>query len=294
MNAVATVQTAAERAERLVAAVRDDPTGRMRLASQTYPSQPRYRPYARAVVAFMRWQDARGVLNSPQHDDPGSPWWRAVNEDLLRDACEARIVADDGGAASGPTVERWIDFFHSPSARSWYVAHNASVVAGYLAHRDLASFEMPAERFFMNVVLLRVLYAQALVIDGRLALGRLAFLSGLIGHPRTRSPEALLAMTDVLPDVYPIAVRTVEEVIDRENPLGRVLDYAVIGVRADALYASAAHALGEPRLLDLVRDGAPVYAWPYAHRHVWQGPAANHLKSLLRFLTGPRVDGVTT
>ena len=37
------------------------------------------------------------------------------------------------------------------------------VVAGYLEHRDLAEAEDEAERFFMNVVLCRVLYAHALV-----------------------------------------------------------------------------------------------------------------------------------
>lgn len=295
MNAVARVETAADQAERLVAGVRDDPAARMRFAVDTYPDQQRYRPYARAVVAFMRWQDSRGVLNPLRGEHPGSPWWRAVNEDLLRDTCEARILVEHGGEASGPAVRRWIDFFRAPSARSWYLAHNGSVVAGYLAHRDLASFEMPAERFFMNVTLLRVLYAQALVFDGVLALGRLSFLSRLVGHPRTRSPEAFLAIADILPDVYPIESATVEEVIDRENPWGRILDYAVISARTDALYASAAHALGEPRLLDLVRAGAPVYAWPYESRHVWRSPgAARSLKSLLRFLTGPRIGRATT
>ena len=40
------------------------------------------RPYRRAVVAFMRWQQARGVLNPLDDDIRGSRWWRAVNEDL--------------------------------------------------------------------------------------------------------------------------------------------------------------------------------------------------------------------
>ena len=96
-------------------------------------------------------------------------------------------------------------FFNAPSAQTWYGAHNASVVAGYLAHSTLAALEPPAERFFMNVVLVRVLYAHALVLDGDLALGRLAFLARLIGHPRARGPQALLSMKDVLPDRYPIA-----------------------------------------------------------------------------------------
>ena len=179
-------QAAADAAQ-MVADVRDDPAGRIRLAADAYAfhrGDRRYRPYRRAVVAFMRWQQARGVLNPPHDDVPGSPWWRAVNEDLLRDTVEAKLLIQRGGGdPSRPSVTHWIGFFEAPSAQSWYLAHNASVVAGYLAHSDLATFEAPAERFFMNVVLVRLLYAHALVVDGDLALGRLSFLGQLIGHP---------------------------------------------------------------------------------------------------------------
>ena len=199
---------AAEEAARIVAAVRDDPAGRIRLAADAYAfgrGGRRYRPYRRAVVAFMRWQQARGVLNPLDDDIPGSPWWRAVNEDLLRDTLEAKLLIQRGdGQPSRPSVARWVSFFDAPSAQSWYGAHNASVVAGYLAHSALAALEAPAERFFMNVVLVRVLYAHALVLDGDLALGRLSFLARLIGHPRSRGPQALLSMKDILPDRYPI------------------------------------------------------------------------------------------
>ena len=86
-------------AAQTVAEVRDDPAGRIRLAADAYAfgrGGRRYRPYRRAVVAFMRWQQARGVLNSPDDDIPGSPWWRAVNEDLLRDTVEAKLLIQRG------------------------------------------------------------------------------------------------------------------------------------------------------------------------------------------------------
>ena len=283
---------AAEEAARIVAAVRDDPAGRIRLAADAYAfgrGGRRYRPYRRAVVAFMRWQQARGVLNPLDDDIPGSPWWRAVNEDLLRDTVEAKLLIQRGdGQPSRPSVARWVNFFDAPSAQSWYGAHNASVVAGYLAHAALAALEAPAERFFMNVVLVRVLYAHALVLDGDLALGRLSFLARLIGHPRSRGPQALLSMKDVLPDRYPIQGAGVEELIDSENRLGRMVDYGVIGVRVDALYATSARALGEPRLLDLIVDGAPAYAWPADQRHVWKPQPQRRFTSLIEFLTRPR------
>ena len=41
----------------------------------------------------------------------------------------------------------------------------------------------------MNVVLARVLYAHALVLDGDLALGRLSFIARLIGHPERGAPR---------------------------------------------------------------------------------------------------------
>lgn len=282
---------AADDAARAVAEVRDDPDGRIRLAAGAYAFRRggrRYRPYRKAVVAFMRWQQARGVLN-PQHADlPGSPWWRAVNEDLLRDTLEAKLlIGRGGGYPSRPTVARWVEFFDAPSARTWYGAHNASVVAGYLAHSALAALESPVERFFMNVVLVRVLYAHALVLDGNLALGRLSFLAGLIGHPRSRGPQALLSMKDVLPDRYPIQGVELQEVIDKESRLGRVMDYGVIRARVDGLYESSARALSQPLLVDLIRNGEPAYAWPADQRSVWAPRPREWLTSVIAFATRP-------
>ena len=280
----------------MIAGVRDDPEGRIRLAADAYAigrAQGRYRPYRLAVVAFMRWQKRRGVLNSPDSDAPGSPWWRAVNEDLLRDTVEAKLLVQRGGYdPSRPSVARWVNFFNSPSAQSWYLAHNASVVGGYLAHRELAMLETPAERFFMNVVLVRVLYVHALVLDGDLALGRLSFLGRLIGHPRARSPQALLAMKRVLPDSYPIKETEIDKLIEAENKLCRIMDYGVIGTRVDALYASSAHALDEPRLLGLVQGGAPSYAWPSDRREVWEPRLRGRFRSWIHSLTRPRRSGV--
>lgn len=288
--------SAAREAERMVVEVRDDPAGRIRLAAEAYSlggTRRRYRSYRRAVVAFMRWQQRRGVLNAADDAVPGSPWWRAVNENLLRDTVEAKLVVQWGGEPSRASVARWVDFFNAPSARSWYLAHNASVVAGYLAHRALARFETSAERFFMNVVLVRVLFAQMLVLDGSLALGRLSFLGRLMGHPRMRSPQALLAMRRVLPESYPIKETEIDEIINGENRLGRILDYGVIGARVDALYARSAHALDEPRLLSLIREGAPSYVWPADERQVWEPRPRWRLISLVHFLTRPRHSGVS-
>jgi hypothetical protein len=57
--------------------------------------------------------------------------------------------------------------------------------------------------------------------------------------------------------------------IEDEHRLSRMLDLAVIAPRLQSVYEWSAGALGEPRLLELVRDGSPVYAWPSEAREVW-------------------------
>jgi hypothetical protein len=126
---------AAAEALRGVAAVRDDPARRLGLASRFYDDRPgcvSIRSYRRAEMAFMRWQVRRGLLAAPDAPRPGSEWWRAINEGLLRDAWEAdQLLAGRPGPASRPSVSRWSGFLERPSAVAWYRAHNASIVAGY-------------------------------------------------------------------------------------------------------------------------------------------------------------------
>ncbi len=144
-------------------------------------------------------------------------------------------------------------------------------MGGYLQHRNLAEAESAPERFFMNVALARVLYAHALVGAPRLALGRLAPLGRLLGDPRLGMVGVFLSLRRVLPDRYPLAL-DVEGYIADEQRLGRVLDYAVIVPRLQRLYEWSAQDLDEPRLMELVRDGNPIYAWPFEERHVWRTP----------------------
>ena len=107
------------------------------------------------------------------------------------------------GPPSSPAVKNWLSFVDHPTARSWYRAHNASVVAGYLDHRGLAEEESSAERFFMNVVLCRVLYAHALVVAPRLSLGWLRPLAPLLGDPRLGMTSIFLQLSRVLPTSIP-------------------------------------------------------------------------------------------
>ncbi|MFJ6728450.1 hypothetical protein ACIQPQ_26495 [Streptomyces sp. NPDC091281] len=284
-------QTSAAWAAAQLAAVHDDPLGRIALLSRTYGGPlgraPRHLPFRRAAMSFMRWQAGRGVLNPLESGSPGSPWWRAVNDRLLLDGCEA--VARSGGlpgAPSSPSAALWSEFVRNPTSRTWYRAHNASIVSGYLEHRDLAAEESRTERFFLNVTLLRVLYAHALVAAPRLALGRFSFLGGPLGDPRLGMTGVFLSLGRVLPDRYPSG-KDLEFHLADEHRIARVIDYGVIRPRLQPLYEWSAREIGIPRLVDLVREGNPVYVWEYADREVWSPRGPLLPVRVLRRLTAP-------
>ena len=278
---------AAVRAGDIVAAVKDDPEQRLHLAARFYDQRiggHSIRPYRRAEIAFMRWQVRCGVLRATG----GSPWWRAVNAGLLRDAAEAGLLFDGApGEASSPSVRLWLAFLRAPAPERWYRAHNSSIVDGYLRHRDLVAGEGPLERFFMDVALLRVLYAHCLLARPRLALGRLAPLGGLLGDPRRRGADLFLSLKDVLPDTYPLAKVGIDKVLADENYLSRIMDYGIIVPRIGRLYRYAAEDLGVPAVAGLCNGEFPVYAWPYEQRHVWRTDRSPVAIALARALVGP-------
>jgi hypothetical protein len=149
-------------ADAQIAAARDDPAARLALMDRLFHGPTgrarRHLPFRRAALSFMRWQAQRGLLNPLEASPPGSVWWRAMNERLLRDGCEAiALVGGLRGDPSSQAVRLCLQFAAIPTPACWYRAHNASIVAGYLEHEGRASEENAPERFFMNVALARVL-----------------------------------------------------------------------------------------------------------------------------------------
>src|SRR6185369_10512329 len=96
-----------------------------------------------------------------------------------------------------------------------------------------------------------------------------------------------LSLRRVLPDRYPLE-QDAERYVADEQRLGRLLDYAVIVPRLQPLYEWSARELSEPRLLELVRDGNPIYVWPFEKRHVWRASAMPLAGRVLERLTRPR------
>lgn len=224
----------------------------------------------------------RRLLDPPDSASPGSPWWRAVNERLIRDGYEARaLVAGYDDAGSATSVQASVEFVRRPTARSWYRAHNVSIVTAYLEHEELARAESRVERFFLNVVLVRVLYAHAMVAAPRLALSWLGPAAPLLGDPRIGMTGIFLSLSRILPDRYPLG-DDAERYVTSENGFGHVLDYGVIRPRIGRLYEWSAQELGLPGLCGLVQDGVPAYAWPAADSAPWNTPPRSVLARLAR------------
>lgn len=118
-------------------------------------------------------------------------------------------------------------------------------------------------------MLLRMLYAHALVSAPRLALRRLSGIGPALGDPTVAVSGVFLSLASIVPDRHPLE-RDVHEYIADENPLGRMLDYGIIQPRLQRLYEWSAKELRDPGVLGLVRDGSPVDAWPFEDRHVWE------------------------
>ena len=279
--------SASEYAADLATAVRDDPAGRVALMRTLYEAEPGHPelhlPYRRAALGFMGWQLRRGLLNPMDDGAPGSPWWRAVNERLLRDTAEARAhVLGMGGPPSSWSARCCIEFAEQPSAGRWYRAHNASIVAAYLDHRKLAESETHPERFFINLILVRVLFAHALVAAPRLALSWLWPAGPVLGDPRLTFTGIFVSLSRVMPDSYPLT-RDLQWYVDHEGGFGRLLDLGLIQPRFDALYAWSAAELGIPELAMLMQDGVPTYAWDPGDAEPWD-PAAGRWAQAARSL----------
>jgi hypothetical protein len=239
-----------------VAAVRDDPSGRLALMRNQYR-------VPRNVDRGYLFRSAR--LRPP-------PVRR------LRGPCDGFGWP---GSLSSPTVAAWLEFIRHPAAASWYRAHNMSVVVrAYLEHQHLSAGEGRIERFFINLVLVRVLYTHALVAAPRMALGWPAPAGRLLGDPQLGMTGIFLSLSRVLPDQYPFG-DDITPYAQAEHGLGHFLDVGVIQPRVERLYAWSASELDTPGLRHLLFDETPCYAWPSADRQP-RNPTPSRLARLAR------------
>jgi hypothetical protein len=206
-----------------------------------------------------------------------------VNARLLRDTAEARALAGSAETPTSDSVRATLDFIDRPSARRWYRAHNHSIVSAYLEHEELAVAEDRVERFFINLALMRVLYAHALVAAPRLALGPIAAIGPPLGDPRLGMTAIFLSLSRVVPATYPLG-DDVHAFVKAEHGFGHLLDVGVIQPRVAALYAWSATELGIPQLRDLVDGAVPAYAWESTDDEPWQPPPSRFAQVARRLI----------
>jgi hypothetical protein len=248
-------------ARRIVSAACDDPEARYDLRVRFYEKYgflPEGAGYGNSELAFMRWEIERGLLAEPPR---GSRWWREVNASLLFDAQLAALLHEAAEEVDGLPlgVQRWLGYLDHPSSGSWYVAHNGSIVDGYLRHLEAAHAESRAEQTFMNIVLYRVLYAGAMV-KGSTFLG---FLGRLMADPILPAVDVITHLADFYPRSYPL---TPEDALDMEgrgegllDDTVRLFDDVIILPHVTHLYDHSATLLQVPLLRSLLRDGRAVY-----------------------------------
>ncbi len=263
--------------------VADDPAGRVQLRREFYRKFgfahrigiPTEFGFGASEINFLQWEVVRGVLN-PIDGTPnaGSSWWRNVNADFLYHAELGGLAHEQGvPAAALPTAaQAWMAYIAQPSPKSWYRAHNSSIVAGYLARLPEALVEQRPEQLFMNVVLYRLLYAQGLV-EG-IEMGR---LGELLANPDLPSVDVLVHLPDFYPHDYPLTAADARHIMHRGHSVEELatilLDDVVIMPHLTSLYGEAAGWAGYPDLTRYLIDGEPVYPtriprpWP---DRIWQ------------------------
>ena len=242
-----------------VTAASDDPEARYALRERFYDKYG-YGGYGNSELAFLRWEIERGVLAPTSAERPGSTWWRAVNASLLYDAELAALIYESGQPLVPPVnAQRWLRYITNPGEQSWYIAHNGSIAAAYLQQVAAAKAELDGEQRFMNIVLYRVLYAEAMVA-GATFLGK---LGELLAHPVLPAVNIIVDVKDFYPRHYPLTRDDVRNMLGRGDSLldlaVRIFDDGIIRHEAASVYHHAAQSLGIPELTGLVRDGKPTY-----------------------------------
>ena len=258
------LETLARQAFQIVDGVKNDPEGRYQLRARFYDKYgfalDGGAGFGNSELAFLRWEIDRGVLAPLDGSRPGSRWWRDVNSSLMFDAELAALIYESGESLGAPPgAQRWLDYIQSPSEQAWYVAHNGSIVSGYLAQVAAARAELDGEQCFMNIVLYRVLYAEAMVA-GASFLGR---LGELLANPILPAVNIIVDVRDFYPRDYPLTRQDVRNLMGRGDSIMdlavRLFDDGLILPEATSVYDHAASSLRIPELLGLIRGGRPIY-----------------------------------
>ena len=198
---------------------------------------------------------------SSQRVTPGSPWWRNVNLKFIIISENAGDIYRGKVKDSNPdnATQHWLNYLSDRNSKNWYRAHNATIIQGYLDFVTDAGLESIYEQVFMNEVLYRLLFAQAMEEDATF-LGDI----GIVGaNPELGSVNLITHIKAFYPDSYPLSKEDIQDVMHKSHTLDgdivREFDEYLIGPHLTALFAEAAGWLNIPELTSFIRDNKPIY-----------------------------------
>lgn len=160
--------------------------------------------YGQSEIDFIEWEIGRGVLNNTSsYCNKGSKWWRKINMQIIYDSeLAAKIYSQKLSLLNvSSSVKNWVNYLNNPSSKSWYKAHNSSVIEASLQFSLDIEREPADEKEFIKNVLIRVLFAQALV-EGQ------TFIFGVFGkilaNPIFPVVKLLVKREKLYPKTYPV------------------------------------------------------------------------------------------
>ncbi len=256
-------ESAKEEAQKITESVSGDPHKRLELRKAFYKECGHGSSivpfgYGESEIAFLEWEIRRGVL-----DKTGSPWWKSVNSMFIFYSTWAWILSGKGrelipGQELPVPVFLWLNYIKKPGSAAWYRAHNSSIISGYLNNKINALQENRFEQKFMNIVLYRVLFAQAMT-EG----AEFSELGKILADPELPAVQAITGLPEFYPEVYPLKESDYSEITGKGyNPVEagvRFLDDILIHPELTDLYRNAAVWDMNPDVMKMINNGQPCY-----------------------------------
>lgn len=286
-----------EETNAFIQTIKNDPQRRIQVRKDFYKKYgeaiiPGGLGFGTSEVGFMEWEVKRGVLNPLEGSGKlGSPWWFNVNlEFIFWSELGARVFEAGINPEGLPWMVRfWMDYIKNPSTSTWYRAHNASIVHGYVKFEALAKKESYYEQVFINEVLYRLMYAGAYG-DG---IDNVPFekFGHLMFNPKIPTLNIVVQIPAFYPKNYPLSEQDIQDVLYEgrsfTGKLSRVLNEVLILPGLSKFYEVAAEWLHQPQLLDYLKEDEPIYPFK-AEQKPASGPVKGQCQSYMALVSLPK------
>ena len=252
--------------QQLLESIKNNPDARLKSREVFYKkydstsSEEEY-GYGNSELAFLKWELDR-VLRTPNGQQAKSEWWSEINLRFIY-LSELGAKAKERGIAKREIPipsQFWYEFIENPTESSWYKAHNSSIINAYLRHANLAKKESSFEQVFINIVLYRLLFAQAMVEGKDFAFGR---LGKIFANPNGHAVNLITQMEDFYPTNYPMIQDEINDLLGKSHCLSalgmKILDDVIIEPELFQLYQEASKWNKHPKLVSLLVENKPAY-----------------------------------